>query len=167
MQDLVSEYRDYLGMSNKLDYNMKKNSVLFPKDLQKSHDKVARRLKHKADVKTKQEFIAAYKDISEQLCFEKDGLKLICPSVPEDVIAEGFALSHCVGDFIDRITRRECIILFIRKSCEIDKPYYTMEIRGKEVIQVRGIGNCAATPEVQAFVEQWKQQILCKQDIAA
>lgn len=167
MQDLVSEYRDYLEMCSKLNYGMKKNSVLFPKDLQKSHDKVARRLKHKADADTKQEFIAAYRDISEQLCFEKDGLKLICPSVPEDVIAEGCALAHCVGDYIGRITGRECIILFIRKSCEIDKPYYTVEIRGQEVIQVRGIGNCSMTPEVKAFVEQWKRQVLCKQDIAA
>lgn len=160
MQDLVSEYRDYLGMCNKLNYDVKRNSVLFPKDIQKFHDKTARRLKHKTDAETKQEFITIYKSISKQLCFEKDGLKLICPSVPEDVIAEGFYLSHCVGDYIGRITGRECIILFIRKSCKIDKPYYTMEIRGKEIVQVRGIGNCSMTPEVKDFVDCWKRQVL-------
>lgn len=159
MQDLVSEYRDYLEICQKLNYDLK-NSLLYPKDLQKSHDKAAHRLKHKADVKTKRDFIAAYKDISEQFCFEKDGLKIICPSVPDDVIAEGHALHHCVGSYIDRVARKECMILFVRKCCEETKPYYTVEIRGQKVVQVRGVGNCAATPEVQGFIDAFKQQVL-------
>lgn len=159
MQDLVSEYRDYLEICQKLNYDLK-NSLLYPKDLQKSHDKAAHRLKHKADVKTKREFIAAYKDISEQLCFERDGLKIICPSVPDDVIAEGHALHHCVGSYIDRIVRKECMILFVRKCCEETKPFYTVEIRGQKVVQVRGVRNCAATSEVQGFIDAFKQQAL-------
>lgn len=167
MQDLVSEYHDYLEICQKLDYDLK-NSLLYPKDLQKSHDKVAHRLKHKDDVKTKRDFIAAYKDISERFCFQKDGLKIICPSVPDDVISEGHALHHCVGIYIDRVARKECMILFVRKCCEETKPYYTVEIRGKEVIQVRGVGNCAATPEVQGFIDAFKQQVLqCSVDNAA
>jgi len=27
-------------------------------------------------------------------------------------------------------------------------------------MQVRGIGNCSMTPEVKAFVEQWRRQVL-------
>lgn len=159
MQDLVSEYHDYLEICQKLDYDLK-NSLLYPKDLQKSHDKVAHRLKHKDDVKTKRDFIAAYKDISERFCFQKDGLKIICPSVPDDVISEGHALHHCVGIYIDRVARKECMILFVRKCCEETKPYYTVEIRGQEVVQVHGVGNCAATPEVQSFIDAFKQQVL-------
>ena len=159
MQDLVSEYRDYLEICQKLNYDLK-NSLLYPKDLQKSHDKAAHRLKHKADVKTKREFTAAYKDISEQFCFERDGLKIICPSVPDDVIAEGHALHHCVGSYIDRIVRKECMILFVRKCCEETKSFYTVEIRGQKVVQVRGVRNCAATSEVQGFIDAFKQQVL-------
>lgn len=167
VQDLVSEYRDYLEICSKLNYDIKNSFILYPKDLQKSHDKAAHRLKHKSDVKAKREFIAIYREVAEQLYFERNGLKLICPSVPDDVIAEGHALHHCVGSYIDRVVGKECIILFVRKCCEIDKPYYTMEIRGQEVVQVRGMGNCAATPEVQDFINHWKQQVLCKQDMAA
>lgn len=167
MQDLVSEYRDYLETCNKLNYDLKNSFILYPKDLQKSHDKTAHRLKHKADAKVKREFIAVYKDISRQLCFERDGLKIICPALPDDVIAEGHALHHCVGNYIDRIARKECIILFVRKCCEIDKSYYTVEIRGPKVVQVRGMGNCDMTPKVEKFINAWEQQVLCKQDIAA
>lgn len=53
MQDLVSEYRDYLDMCHKLGYDMENSFVLYPKDLQKSHDKAARRIKHRKDTKNK------------------------------------------------------------------------------------------------------------------
>ncbi len=167
MQDLVSEYRDYLEICSKLNYNLKNSFILYPKDLQKSHDKTAHRLKHKADAKVKREFIAVYREVAEQLYFERDGLKLICPSLPDDVIAEGHALHHCVGNYINRIARKECIILFVRKCCEIDKSYYTIELRGQKVVQVRGMGNCDMTPKVEKFINAWEQQVLCKQDIAA
>lgn len=168
MQDLVSEYRDYLEICQNLKYDLKNSFILYPKDLQKSHDKAAHRQKHKTDVQTKRDFIAVYKSISEQLCFEKDGLKIICPSVPKDVIAEGHALHHCVGDYINRVVGKECIILFVRKCCEETKPFYTVEIRGQKVVQVRGVGNCAATPEVQGFIDAFKQQVLqCSVDNAA
>lgn len=168
MQDLVSEYRDYLEICQNLKYDLKNSFVLRPKDLQKSHDKAAHRQKHKADVQTKRDFIAVYKGFSEQFCFEKDGLKIICPSVPKDVIAEGHALHHCVGDYINRVVGKECIILFVRKCCEETKPFYTVEIRGQKVVQVRGVGNCAATPEVQGFIDAFKQQVLqCSVDNAA
>ena len=167
MQDLVSEYRDYLEICSKLNYDLKNSFILYPKDLQKSHDKTAHRLKHKADAKVKREFIAVYREVAEQLYFERDGLKLICPSLPDDVIAEGHALHHCVGNYINRIARKECIILFVRKCCEIDKSYYTIELRGQKVVQVRGMGNCDMTPKVEKFINAWEQQVLCKQDIAA
>lgn len=51
MQSLVSEYRDYLEMCVKQKYDMKNSFVLFPKDLQKSHDKVAHRIKANANAK--------------------------------------------------------------------------------------------------------------------
>ena len=41
------------------------------------------------------------------------------------------------------------------------KPFYTIEVRGQEVVQVRGAGNCGMTPEVEAFVTAWKQRALC------
>ncbi len=167
MQDLVSEYRNYLEICSKLNYDLKNSFILYPKDLQKSHDKTAHRLKHKADAKVKREFIAVYREVAEQLYFERDGLKLICPSLPDDVIAEGHALHHCVGNYINRIARKECIILFVRKCCEIDKSYYTIELRGQKVVQVRGMGNCDMTPKVEKFINAWEQQVLCKQDIAA
>lgn len=167
MQDLVTEYRDYLDMCRRMGYDMKNSFVLYPKDLQKSHDKTARRYGQKKDTLIKHDFIDVYKQLSGRLDFEKDGLKIVYPDTPDDVIAEGHALHHCVGSYTERVAEKECVILFLRRCADVSKPFYTIEVRGQEVVQVRGIGNCGMTPEVEAFVAAWKQGALCAPLLAA
>ncbi len=160
MQDLVSEYRDYLDMCRKMGYDMKNSFVLFPKDLQKSHDKTARRYKQRKDALVKRDFIAIYQQLSGQLDFEKDGMKIVYPATPDDVVKEGHALHHCVGSYTERVAGKECIILFLRKCSEEEKSFYTVEVRNRKAVQVRGIGNCDMTPEVKSFIADWEQRVL-------
>ena len=161
MQALVTEYRDYLDMCCRMGYDMKNSFVLYPKDLQKSHDKTAHRYGQKKDTLIKRNFIAVYRQLSGRLDFEKDGLKIVYPDTPDDVIAEGHALHHCVGSYTERVANGECVILFLRKCSDESKPFYTIEVRGQEVVQVQGMGNCGMTPEVKTFVAAWKQSVLC------
>lgn len=160
MQDLVSEYRDYLDMCHKMDYDMKNSFVLYPKDLQKSHDRTARRFKQKQDAKMKRDFIAVYQGLSGQLDFEKSGMKIVYPATPDDIIFEGNALHHCVGSYTERVAGKECIILFLRKCSDEEKPFYTVEVRNQKAVQVRGVGNCGMTSEVKAFISAWEHRVL-------
>ena len=167
MQSVVSECRDYLDMCVKLNYDMGSSFVLYPKDLQQAHDRVARRVKIKADAQMRQDFKAAMRAISGHLDFEADGMKLVLPATMEELAAEGNALHHCVGSYADRVARKECIILFLRQCEDLAKPFYTIEVRGRKIAQVRGMKNCDATPEVKAFMGQWERQVLRDHDIAA
>lgn len=160
LQELVSEYRDYLEMCVKQKYDMRNSFVLYPKDLQKSHDKVAHRIRMKADAKMRRDFKKAYRDIAGQMDFEMDGMKILYPDTPDDIISEGNKLHHCVGGYVNRVAGKECIILFLRRCEEESKSFYTIEVRGREVIQVRGMKNVSPTPEVEKFMEQWKKKVL-------
>ena len=160
MQSTVSEYRDYLGMIAQLGYDMDNSFVLYPKDLQKAHDRVQGRLKAKADAQLRRDFKAAMKAISGRLDFEADGMKFLLPTTPEELAAEGNALHHCVGSYANRVARKECIILFLRRCENLAKPFYTVEVRGRKIIQVHGKGNCDPTPEVNAFMSKWERQVL-------
>ena len=160
MQELVTEYKDYLEMSRKLGYDMKSSFVKFPKDIQDAHDKAAKSMKHKANAVMKREFAAVYKSIAGKYDFEKSGMKIVYPKNPDDIVKEGHALHHCVGGYVDRVADHECIILFLRQCSDLQHPYYTIEIQGNRVIQVRGVGNCSATPEVDKFVKAWEQRVL-------
>lgn len=167
MQDLVSEYRDYLELCEKLNYDLKNSFVKFPKDLQKAHDKAAHRLKHKADAKERRAFAAVYRNIAGQYDFGKDGMKIVYPSTPDDVIAEGHLLHHCVGGFVERVADRECVILFLRRCSDPLKPFFTIEVRGRQIVQVRGMKNCSATPDVNKFIKAWEQRVLTRINTAA
>lgn len=102
-----------------------------------------------------------------QLDFERDGFKIVYPSTPDDVIAEGHALHHCVGSYTERVAEKECIILFLRKCSDETKPFYTVEVRGQKAVQVQGKGNCDMTPEVEAFITVWEQRVLSTRHLAA
>ena len=167
MQALVSEYRDYLDMCVRERYDLRNDFVLLPKDLQKSHDQLAGRIKHKADAKELRKFKAVYKRLGGTLDYEHDGMTIICPVTPDDVITEGQTLHHCVGSYIHRIANGECLILFLRRSDDVSKPFYTIELRNQEVAQLRGRGNSNPTPEVQKFVDRWTREVLQAQETAA
>lgn len=167
MQALVTEYRDYLEMCEKMEYDLKNSFVLYPKDLQKSHDSVARRLKHKIDTKMKRDFMAIYKGIVGKFDFEKDGMKIVYPTTPDDLTKEGHGLHHCVEKYTDRVVEHECIILFLRQCYDENKPYYTIELQNRHIVQVRGMGNRSMTPEVQKFITVWEQRVLSNLQLAA
>ena len=160
MQDVVREYRDYLEMCVKERYDMKNNFVLFPQSLQVAHDKVARRIKQKADAKMRRDFKIAYRRIMGQLDFEMGGMKIVYPQNPSELVAEGHALHHCVGSYADRVARQECIILFLRRCEDETKPFYTIEIQNRKIVQVRGMQNARATPGVEKFISQWETAVL-------
>lgn len=167
MQAIVSEYRDYLDMCVKLDYDMGNSFVLYPKDLQQAHDDVQGRYKAKADAQMRRDFKAAMRAISGHLDFEAEGMRIVLPEGPDDIEAEGQALHHCVGGYVDRVAKKECIILFVRQCEDLNKSFFTVEVRGGKVVQVRGMRNCGATPEVNAFMDQWERQVLRNQVKAA
>ena len=160
MQSAVSEYRDYLDMCAKLDYDMGNSFVLYPKNLREAHDRVARRVKIKADAQLRRDFKAAMQAISGRLDFEADGMKMVLPANADDLAAEGNALHHCVGSYADRVARKECIILFLRQCEDLTTPFYTVEVRGGKVVQVQGKYHRDPTPEVAAFMDRWERQVL-------
>ena len=63
--------------------------------------------------------------------YADENYTIIVPERIEDVFNEGNQLNHCVGNserYWDRIERRESYIMFLRKTADPDKPYYTLEV---------------------------------------
>lgn len=160
MSRVLSEYRDYFRMCTEQDYDMKNSFVLYPRDLQQAHDRLSARIKAKLDAKRRRGFMAAYRRIMSSLDFELEGMTIVYPQKPEDIEAEGNALHHCVGGYVSRVAEKECIILFLRQTEELQKSFYTIEVRDQKVAQVRGMQNCAPTPEVNNFMEAWERRVL-------
>ena len=91
----------------------------------------------------------------------------------DELIAEGAALHHCVGGYADRMADGESAIFFIRRLEEPDRPYYTLELVNRRVIQCRTRHNESyeQTPTVLDFVNEWLREIVSgkkkhKEDVA-
>lgn len=159
-QSVVSAYRDYLDMEAGLNYATMNKSTLFPKNLHTAHDRTTTRFRENADEITRRNFALAYERISGALDYASGGMMIMLPSSPDDLTAEGRALQHCVGSYAGRVAKHECIIVFVRRCEEPEKPYYTAEIRDGRVVQLLGLQNRNPTPEVQAFADAWEKTVL-------
>ena len=120
----------------------------------------AKRLKIKIDAETQRNFRLAYERVMSHLDYQSDGLQIVYPNNPEEIVREGQALHHCVGGYVDRVARKECLILFLRHCDDLATPYYTVEVRERKAVQVRGMKNADPTPEVQRFINSWEKQVL-------
>lgn len=167
MSRILDEYQDYLRMCEEQQYDMTSTFVLFPRDLTQAHDRLSDYIKAKLNAEQKRKFFALYRRASKSLGFEKDGLVIAFPKKPKDIVDEGNILRHCVGGYVSRVANAECIILFLRHAENTKEPFYTIEVRGGEVAQVRGLQNCAPTPEVKAFIAAWKQNVLQRAELPA
>ena len=120
MHDIVTEYTHYREISHDLDYDMKNSFVLYPKDLQKSHDRVQKRYKIKENELLIQNFKIAVQDAKRRFAFEANGMKIVVPNTPGDLATDGDTLHHCVGGYVLRCDTKYfvCAVLsFVQSSC--------------------------------------------------
>ncbi len=156
-------YADYLRECNSLGYDMKDKRILRPKDLQKAHEKTSMQVAIEKDKKKREDFAVGMKSIYAEEAYQYGDLLIRSAASIEELHKESQALNHCVRTYVNKVCDKRCAILFIRKINEPDKPYFTLELsRERKIVQCRGNHNCAYPPEVEAFIEQWKKDILNK-----
>lgn len=161
------DYFDYAGWLEKMDYDMRNEFNLFPKDFINAHDEMSKqyvKFKDKQAIEETKRFnhlLAKLKKETEEaeaMKLDIAGLFIRLPNRLEELKAEGETLHHCVGTYMEKVRKGETMIFFIRKKEEPDKPFYTLEWRDK-VIQCRGSHNCDMTPEVKAFTKVFEEKM--------
>lgn len=167
MEDVLTDYRDYLCMSEGLELDLKNSFVLFPADLKKAHDKVN-------DLSDKEQALAydrqiqkQFEEMNRQYHFVKYGFAVLLPRTAKEILEEGQNLHHCVGSYIKDVVKRECTILFVRKVGEQEKSLCTIEICNGKMVQARCYGNQPPTSAIQRFLARWEKEILHAPALAA
>lgn len=163
----AQDYFDYIGWLEKMGYNMRNEFNLFPKNFGKAHDEMSKQYVKFKDKQTREDakrfnrFLKKLKKETaevEAMNLNIDGLFIRLPNKLEELKKEGESLHHCVGTYMERVEKGETMIFFIRQKAAPEKPYYTLEWRGR-VIQCRGFHNCDMTPEVKAFVKIFQKKM--------
>lgn len=162
---------DYWRIAKSEGYDLTDEHVRFPKDLLRAHDRVAeerrvreeaQRARDRAEKNEKlREAFAARLEALAPLAWQCGSILIRPCAAPEELDAEGKALSHCVATYKNKHASGQTAIFFVRKKTEPDKPWFTLELNLKDLTVVQNLGkcNCARTKAVEVFETAWLDHI--------
>lgn len=171
-KDILILWRDYLSMAVYMKMDVRQELIFKPKDVKQAHDDMVK-LCGGADVaKRAGEIALKYPDVDDILKsikskyeYRDEQYAVIVPEKIESIIYEGRKLGHCLDKsdiYFDRIQRRESFIVFLRKTEDIEKPYYTLEIEPDGTTrQKRTTGDRQDKDfqEAVSFIRKWQREV--------
>ena len=165
VQQIIETWKDYLSMAKRLNYDLSDKTVAMPKNLQERHDTASCTLKITTNEKVLKKYKTRRRKLEKKYAFTMDELCVLVPKGPEEIIAEGQTLHHCVGGYADRHIRGEVTILFIRHRKRPGRSFLTVEleeVKGRVGIrQIHGYRNeryqGAVDPKIRfhGFLQTW------------
>ncbi len=160
-------WKDYLSMCEKLGYDLKKKSILFPKRVNHEHDKVQQLVHILHDPVMDEKIKAIYPGLAEVYSFADGDYIIRPPKDFNDFIEEGVNLLHCVcaqGYYRGHVERRS-YIFFLRRAKSPDIPFYTIEYEAdaNKIRQCQGYRHKSQTAEIRAFTDKWQNNLPGKQ----
>lgn len=171
-EDVLIFWRDYLSMAVWMKMDVRQELIFKPRDVKQDHDDLIRLCDGIDLAKRAGEIIQKYPDVDEILQSIKDKYEyvdgeyaVVVPEKIESIIYEGRKLGHCLDKsdiYFDRIHRKESFIVFLRKTEDIEKPYYTLEIEPDGTArQKRTTGDRQDRDfhEAVSFIKKWQREV--------
>lgn len=156
LNSFMGELRDYLDMCVSMDIK----PTLYSSYLKQTHDITSRNYEVKLTEEQAEMFENAYKDFKPFVTEDKT-YSIVRPKNADDIKHEGSALNHCVASYISKVLKRNCLIVFLRKTKATDKPLVTIELENEAIVQARGASNRSITEdEYKAICEYAKKNKL-------
>lgn len=152
------DYKDYIENATLLEYDLSNLEVLYPKNFKQAHDLASDIVNDKNFSEGELPQIARqYEKYSNLYSYEDKDFCIMPPVRHNDLKDEGKTLCHCVATYAKRVATGKTIILFVRKTSEKEKPYFTLELNPVtlRIEQCRGFENCSYPNEVKKFMDKW------------
>ena len=149
-------YSDYIEECEELKLDLSKEEILFPKSLIQAHEANTKSIEYKKDPKAAERFAKVVKKLNRST-FEDDNYLIRPASDSAELKLEGEALNHCVYRYATRMSNGTTEIYLIRDKQNPDKPFYTLELQEKSIMQCRTKSNISyeLNPAVKEFVHKW------------
>lgn len=160
-KNFIADYTDYISICVQSGANVNDTAVKMPHSLKKAHDWAMVEMRVQEKLAYNELVTAVYDSIHTYTEWDDGKLQVIMPRTAREIVEEGVRQNHCVGRYVERVASGESVILFIRRTEDPEKNFYTMEIkkhmRRCDIVQVRGEKNAEATEEVEAFCKKYKK----------
>ena len=174
IQQIISTWKDYLSMASKQGIDTNDEIVYRVKLLYQRHDELVQQIQMQEEaleaapiIEKHKEVAAICQSIKEKYEYTGKIYSVVVPSGVQDIMHEGNVLSHCINKtdrYWERIEQHETYILFLRKTAEINKPYYTLEVEPDGTIRQRRTyfsRQDESFEDAEQFLKKW-QKIVAK-----
>lgn len=148
------EYMDYLQMQQGFYGKVKEK---YPAHFKTEHDIMALKVNQAKLIATCENFSEQSEAIKD-LAYTGSKYSIVIPTKPEELAEEGINLSHCVGQYIDRVANGECHILFLRYRDIPEESLVTLQLSGKQICQAQGMNRRSLTTQEYRFLKQWGRE---------
>lgn len=135
---VLRTWADYLSMAKRLKLDTTDSIVYRVRKLKQRHQELVDRCNELSDELFAEEMLIKYPNVNEvcrsiqdMYTYKGRSFMVTVPNEILNIIQEGKALHHCVGNqerYYERISTRESYVLFLRRTKEPDKAYYTLEV---------------------------------------
>lgn len=162
----VWNYRDYINMRSQLPQEAQVHFPVNPQDVEKYHDRInvvfgrmqAQIKEKQLEEQQKKYEESFYKDASKYDYSDEEYSIIACKKLV-DLVFEGNVLNHCVGSYVNSVSKGNEYILFLRKNSDIETPYFTIDLTpDHRVRQIHGKSNCNMNGAIKPFVEAWAKK---------
>lgn len=153
-KSFFNEYLDYLSMQQDFYGKVKEK---YPAHFKTEHDIMALKV-NQAKLIARCENFEQQNESIKDLAYSGSGYCIVIPTKPEDLAEEGINLSHCVGQYIDRVAEGECHILFLRRRGDPERSLVTLQLSGKQICQAQGANRRPITEQERKFLKQWGRE---------
>ena len=155
-------YKDYIKECEELQYDLTDTQICKPADLYAVHSRTSELLRAVHEEQARELERAkekGYRKYRKKLCeiygYTDERYTIIVPAGVKDIVNEGKRLGHCVGGYAERHIEGKCVILFMRDVKNPSMSLYTIEMNGKNLVQIRGYRNGAPSKDAMQFVDKW------------
>ena len=145
--DVLREYKDYLNMRAENGYDMTNSVFLHPKNLKKAHAEMVKEQEERKSQERIKEVEIKYPKIrrifnrlNKKYHYEGHDMIIRPAKSAGEIVTEGQLQHHCVGrdTYLRKHNSGMSYIFLLRKKGAEDKPYITIEIDKKGILQWYG-----------------------------
>ena len=171
--EVLTTWSDYLAMAERFHMDTQDAIIYRVRKLRRRHDELVERSRSsKTLVMRAYEILKKYPHVEEIYESIRDiyeysdtEYSIVIPHCIEDVLREGDNLHHCVGSsdrYWERIERRESYVLFLRRSSDVGKAHYTLEVEPDGTVRQKRTmydRQEADIEEAKKFLKKWQKEV--------
>ena len=171
-KELLTTWADYLSMAQRFGMDTNDAIIYRVRKLRQRHDELVARCNQKELTLRTGEVLKEYpnieriyESIKEIYGFTAEDYTVVVPSCIEEIMLEGEHLHHCVGGserYWERIERKESYVLFLRRTSDLQKSYYTLEIEPDGTVRQKRTmydRQEADIEDAKKFLKKWQKEI--------